>query len=203
MIPIPIGTKHTAAVEGSADKLVICEQCGQEYVYTVEEVAVGQGTDLGFMHDSAAKAVAVNEARDALKAQLHLAWRAVPCPRCGWYQAAMVQLLREGQYRWVGSLGYTCGVLCPLVIAAAFFTTLAGVGRGEAGLIAISSGLWVLGISLGAASPVLARLRSQWLARYTPNDEDVEARKLRGRRQALPREEYDKVMRELRKKHMI
>lgn len=34
LIPIPIGTKHTAIMEGSAPVLVLCEHCGLEYVYT-------------------------------------------------------------------------------------------------------------------------------------------------------------------------
>ncbi len=203
MVPIPIGMKYTAAVAGSEDKIVTCESCGLQYVYTVEEVAVGQGADLGFMHDTAARAVAVYGAADALKTQLQHALRAVPCPSCGWYQAAMVQLLREGQCLWMLHLSATCLIACPLVIAAAIITTLKAKDYGGGWLIAISCGLWVVGLTLGVASRVLIRRRSQRIARYTPNDEDVEARKQRGRRQALPIEEYHKMVRELRKKNII
>jgi hypothetical protein len=203
MIPIPIGTKHTAFAEGSATKTVLCEQCGKEYVYVVEEAAAGEGTNLGFMNGTAAQARAAQDAREALKIQLQLAWRAVPCPCCGWYQSWMVQGMRLGQYQGMVQLAMVCGFVSAVVWLAALIATVTPILGREWWAILTCAGLWLAGLSLGATAILLVRLRSQWQARYTPNDEDVEARKLRGQRQALPREEYDKMMRELRKKHII
>jgi hypothetical protein len=114
MIPIPIGMKHTAILEGSAPILVRCEHCGLEYVYTAERAARGEATALHFMSGSAAQAVACQEASKALLAELTYACDPVPCPSCGCYQALMVHFLRKSHLDWVFQPTFrTCPVHYP------------------------------------------------------------------------------------------
>ena len=52
-----------------------------------------------------------------------------------------------------------------------------------------------------AASLFIAR--SRCIKRYNPNDEDVESRMKKGRRRAMPKDEYLKKLNELRKKRLL
>ena len=62
-VPIPFGTRHTAVVEGSIDRLVVCEQCGIEYVFMVEGTAEATSTALLFSDESAGASGGMPERR--------------------------------------------------------------------------------------------------------------------------------------------
>jgi hypothetical protein len=48
-IPIPIGTRHVAAVQGAVWKFVSCTHCRQRYVYLLELEATGENYDPLFL----------------------------------------------------------------------------------------------------------------------------------------------------------
>jgi hypothetical protein len=197
LIPIPIGTKFTAIVAGSVPKLVRCEQCGVEYVYTLERAAAVEGTSLFGMDEAAAKSRAGQDAERALAFQLHFAFDPVPCPSCGFYQSAMVQRLRAQHLEWMYQLAVGCGLVALLFLFLALIVTVAA---SSTRFVTIAAGvLWSLTGLLLLAVETLILVRRRRVQRYTPNDEDVEVRKQLGRRLALPRSEYEKMVRELYK----
>lgn len=123
-VPIPFGTRHTAVVEGSIDRLVVCEQCGIEYVFMVEGTAEAASTALLFSDESTARAVACQNAEQALVVQLRNAVEPVPCPSCGHYQAAMVTRMKSNHLNWMYQLGIFVWILVPVLLLVALFGTM-------------------------------------------------------------------------------
>lgn len=190
-------------MEGSVSRLVHCEQCGLEYVYTVERAACGVATDLLFGHATAAEARASQEARQALQTELQYATDPVPCPSCGHYQARMVAQLKRYHRQGMVPYGIALSVLSPFLLLGALFVTVIARSEQELGARILIGALWVVTLALAAAGPVLLLLHRRSVRLYDPNNEEVEARKQLGKRLALPKDEYQKIIREMRKKHMI
>jgi hypothetical protein len=89
------------------------------------------------------------------------------------------------------------------LLGAAFCGTL--LGRELEGIEAVIfiAVTWLITLTAVVSGPVLLVLRHRGARRYTPNDEDVEARKKLGRQLAMPREEYQKMVREMRKQGLM
>jgi hypothetical protein len=83
-----------ATAEGAAVKEVECELCGFHYVYRLQRTAEGIATRL-FLTDQDATA---QKAHAKLQRMLEEDCDPVPCPTCGWYQAAMVLHIRRQRY---------------------------------------------------------------------------------------------------------
>jgi hypothetical protein len=203
LIPIPIGTKHTAIMEGSAPRLVRCEQCGIEYVYTAERTVQSETTNLLFANERGAEAVALQNAQQALIDQLRQACDPVPCPACGWYQAPMVQRMRQEHLYWMVQTGVALCALFPVGLAVTLVATLFASGSGSAPASIFVALLWLITLSMVVGGPLLLVMRSKRVQRHNPNNEDVEIRKQLGRRLAVSKDDYEKMIKELRKKHIL
>lgn len=199
LIPIPIGIKYTLTVGGSLPKLVRCEQCGLEYVYTVERAAAVQATSYFGMDDNAVKARAVRDAAYFLNLVLEQASDPVPCPGCGFYQKAMVDRLRQSHLEWMYQLGIGCILVFLLLLFLAIVVTLAVLSEmgGVVGIAALI--LWSMTVVMFAVALTLFLLRRQRVQRYSPNDEDATVRIQHGQRLALPKEQYEQMVRQLGK----
>jgi len=202
LIPIPI-TRHTAILEGSAPILVHCEQCGLEYVYTAERVVQGQSTNLLFMNHREAEARACQEASQALAAHLQNACDPVPCPSCGTYQTAMVQRMRIYYLHGMFQLGVVLCSLSPFALLVTLFASLVASDTGGMAASIIVGLLWLVTLSMLATGIALLIVRARRHRRFDPNDEDLETRRHLGQRLALPKDEYVKMVRELRKNHLL
>jgi hypothetical protein len=137
MIPV-VWREYTCTVSGSACKFVECEQCQQKYVYAMSRSVQGQGSSLYFLDNAGASNRAQDRASAQLQQELTTDCDPVPCPRCGWYQAAMVTKLRR-EYkpwmRWTWMLLLFASAMCALVAWLMYWTPNgpAGITLGIAG----------------------------------------------------------------------
>lgn len=101
---IPYGTKYTVRASGSTMKLVTCENCGCEYLYQVKHQASGSATNVLWLNKQGAIRNAENNANQNLENYLKNAARNYPCPDCGFYQADMIQRMKNAI--WQKGLGF-------------------------------------------------------------------------------------------------
>lgn len=94
MIPI-VFTTLTATSTGRVVRCVTCESCQADYVFTFDATAKGTSTSLYGMGMKSVERKAIREAQAAVDHELKTGVRVVPCPSCGWYQAHMVDELRN------------------------------------------------------------------------------------------------------------
>ena len=95
---------HQVAAKGREFKAVTCENCRGEYVYLLTRHAEGWAAGVMFL-DADAPDRAACQAKAELRRALDRDQDPVPCPPCGWYQQAMVPLVR-GQHRvWMAVVG--------------------------------------------------------------------------------------------------
>jgi hypothetical protein len=190
MIPIAYARSYSAVVQGQLPKLVACEHCGLEYVYLLERSAQGEGTSFLFLDNAGAQHRAHQRAERRLRAKLERDFDPVPCPACGWYQAAMVPRLRKLRHGWMPKTGVA---LLPLAVILGLAAAIAqGVAEREPGHAAFAVAL-LLGagaLAAVAAAPALPLLKWALCRDYDPNAEDVEVRKQRGRERAVPKDDF-------------
>jgi hypothetical protein len=94
-IPIPIGAKHVAAVQGAVWKFVSCAHCQARFAYLLELEATGEDHDLLFLDaEGSAKRAQVKAEQNLLLKSRNVVLP-VPCPTCGFYQEDMAQILKE------------------------------------------------------------------------------------------------------------
>src|SRR5262245_1340926 len=94
-VPIPIGVKRVAVVQGTVWKFVSCEGCQQPYAYQLDLEATGQDIDLLFWDGAGSAERARSQAEQKLQQKSRNCVLPVPCPLCGLYQAEMVERLKE------------------------------------------------------------------------------------------------------------
>lgn len=166
LIPIPVGAKRVAVVQGATWKTVDCAQCQQQYAYLLELEATGTDHDYFFMDPEGSSQRAQTQAEFRFAEQARNVVLPIPCPNCGTYQDDMVRLLKdEGTSNWptIAGLGVAAASLVPLVFGVHYGVTVAGVA---AGLVLVGCGDWIQ-------------------ARYNPNAGDPERRKAIGRKHAV------------------
>lgn len=174
----------TVTVTQSAVKEVRCEHCGCEFVYGMSATERGTGTDVMFLDGQGARERAACTAAGRAKMALRLRCSPVPCPDCGWYQADMVEELKQ---RRLSRL-----VVFVLLPALGLCAILWSAREQVAGWDDRSIGLVLLGI-LCAAVVAVAILARRW----DPNG-DAQARLMpssveTGR--AMRRAEFEEVRR--------
>ena len=113
---IPYGTKYTVRATGSTLKPVICENCGCEYFYQIKHQTDGSATNVLWLNKQGAINNAQNNASQNLEKYLESAVRNYHCPDCGFYQADMVQRMKNTV--WQRAIVF--GVIAFVVVA---FTT--------------------------------------------------------------------------------
>ena len=181
----------STAERGQITKVVRCEGCGRSYAYELKRT--GHGAAQGHSE-------AIRRAWENLQRALTIGVEVIPCPACGWYQSNMIPKARRLHHRWMGYVGscLTLGLILP-----AFFGLVINhfpVDKGDEPyiplpiLVATLVCLFAVGIGMGARWMYLA-------ARYDPNDEDVEARKLYGQSRATLLSEQEAKDLEARLRH--
>lgn len=167
-IPIPIGTRHVASVQGMIWKFVSCAHCEQRYAYLLQLEATGQDYNLLFLDGKASAESAKAKAEQNLLAKSRNVVLPVPCPNCGSYQEAMSRILKD-------ELSINSFQIAGLVIAAFSLVPLAfGIPY-----------IWVLTIVLAAVGLSLLVYGYAVAFRFDPNAGNPEARKVLGRRHAV------------------
>jgi hypothetical protein len=181
---------HRQRVRGSALKEVHCESCDSEYVYHVTRKAKADGTSILFFGMAAARRRAHDEAMKKLQKKLAKAIEAVPCPACGWYQAAMIPMFKRKRLRWVKIIG--------LLSAATFVVLLLWTWATHAIFAGLPFPDWydtllVADVLAGGVgfTLLLGRAISNW--NFDANAFDPEIRIQQARTRALLREEYFEV----------
>src|SRR5262245_14765941 len=166
LIPIPIGTKHVAAVRGAVWKVVSCAHCQRPYAYLLELEASGEDHDLLFLDGKGSAERARAQAEQNLLQKGRNVVLPVPCPNCGCYQDAMLQMLKE-------AVSINALQIAGAVIVVLSFVPLAfGVP-------------WVLAIVLAVTGLALLLWGYVRAFRAAPNAGDPEPRKALGRRHAV------------------
>ncbi len=165
---IPLVRDHTETVAGVAIRPVTCEYCGEQFVYVlsreVSETAVGLMTV-----DQSAREAAKATAEENLDQQLAEGVDPVPCPRCGRYQAAMVEEIRQWKYLWMFLLGLV-GFICPFGV----FVYLIGI---RFQLATLSATAWFVIAVATIVGPLFGSLMwwlRGWRARqFDPNSKNL------------------------------
>lgn len=179
-IPI-LRTDYSATNSGTALKLVRCEACSLSYSYPMTRSAVGRGTSFYGLDDQGASQRALERAREQLQLELAVGCDPVPCPGCGWYQAAMVTEAKRRHLRW---LLWSGAVLASgSVLLAAFVFGQSDILHREWHDIV----WWVAAVF---AVVGVGALIARWICcrRHNPNHADQEARRQVGRQLSLPGE---------------
>jgi len=189
-VPIPYAASHTATAHGRVPKFVRCEQCGQEYVYTLSVTAQGTATNLLFLDDAGADARSRAAAEASLATALRDRCGVVPCPSCGHVQPDMVAKARSLLYGWMRR-----SKLPAFLAFAALFPTATVLSQlaqpgGPAAQRLAARFCWAGAVAALVAPVVLPVTRRLLAGRYNPNAEPLEARKARGCEYAVTKEVY-------------
>lgn len=167
-IPIPIGTRHVAAVQGAVWKFVSCARCRQRYAYLLELEAIGEDHDLLSLDGEGSAERARARAEQNLLQKGRNVVLPVPCPGCGFYQADMARRLTD-------EVPVNAPQIAGVVSAVLSFVPLAfGIPY-----------LWVLTIVLAVAGLALLAWGYVFAFRFDPNAGDPEPRKALGQRYAV------------------
>ncbi|CAG0983260.1 hypothetical protein PLCT2_02036 [Planctomycetaceae bacterium] len=122
MVLIPIGTSHSASIEGARLKEVCCEHCRCEYVYFAHRTGQGLGFAPLFLFQGAAENSAEKAAYERLQKALDKAVDIAPCPQCGRVQDFMVRAKRVAIWQVTAATAFV--FLLPVLLFSAF-----GVGK--------------------------------------------------------------------------
>jgi hypothetical protein len=168
LLPIPIGVKRVATVQGAVWKFVTCAHCQQGYAYLLKLEGVGEAHDLLFLdREGSAKRAEARAKLNLLKKRRN-AVLPVPCPNCGCYQDDMARQLKEE--------------------ATSSGPLIAGLVVGVLALVPLAFNipyLWILTVVLGVAGLSLVAYGDVVASRFNPNAGDPEPRKALGRRHAV------------------
>jgi hypothetical protein len=182
---------YTATAKGAVLKLVVCEHCQTEYVYSLERSALGEGTSLLFIDNEGAAQRASSRAEQELQRKLERGVDLVPCPACGWIQKNMIPRVRRAYRRW---MLYAGGILIFVPLLVAFIGGVANEGRnGEGPHIPwpIFMGTLAAFVFLGVGFLIV---RVVALRRYDPNSLAPETRKRIGQGRAFLREQWEQMV---------
>jgi len=167
-IPIPIGVKRVANVQGAVWKIASCAHCHERYAYLLELEATGADHDLLFLDAEGSAERARAQAEENLRQKSRNVVLPVPCPNCGFYQDDMARKLKEEAS--INSL-QIAGAVIALV-------SLIPLGLSVPYIWILTLVLSVTGLALLAWGYVLA-------FRFDPNAGDPERRKALGRQHAV------------------
>ncbi|MBX3451650.1 MAG: DUF3592 domain-containing protein [Planctomycetaceae bacterium] len=184
---IPLVRDHTETVAGVAIRSVTCEHCCEQFVYVlsreVSETAVGLLTV-----EPNAREAARATARENLDQQLSEGVDPVPCPRCGRYQAAMVEEIRQWKYTWMFLVGLL-GFIAPFGV----FVYLIGIRFQFASL---STTAWTVIAVATIVGPLFGGMMwwlRGWRARqFDPNSDDLRNPWAIAEARAMTREEFER-----------
>lgn len=113
---IPYGEKYTISATGAKWKLVLCKNCGCEYVYMVKTTASGTAENLLWLNKQGAIQKAEERASKNLNKRLDKLKKEYPCPNCGHYQPEMIQRMKVAILQKAVIFGFTASIIAALGI---------------------------------------------------------------------------------------
>jgi hypothetical protein len=184
---------YWATATGRAPKVVLCEQCGMEYVYVLEATGKGQGTSMLFLDNEGAEARSQAAAEAQMLYTLEHDCAVVPCPGCAHVQQHMIPKARATRCLWMKKVAFWGALLAPMFC---FFACGAGAAgqKGDEGAEMMAVPLWVAAALAGASAIVLWPVRFLLCRRYDPNAEPLEARRQKAWEGAMPKEEFMRAL---------
>jgi hypothetical protein len=185
---IPYAREYTAKLAGSVLKLVLCENCGVEYVYRLERTATGSGTSMLFLDNRGARERASHLAEDRLRALLEQEIEAVPCPDCGWFQRSMIPKARSDHAHWMLTAGLVFLIVGFIAFALSFIN---GPPQNPTPPWLHTAFVVAYGVC-GVAGVGLLVGKFLRASRFDPNDMDPEARIKIGQGRARRREDLER-----------
>lgn len=186
---IPYAMTYSATREGIVLREVTCEFCTTEFVYALTRQATGQGTSLLFLNNQGAEQDAAQAAEEELAKKLEGDIDPVPCPKCGLYQAAMVDVVRAKQHGWLVLIA----ILCPLASFIAFcFLGSSFIYNPEWA----STGVRI-GLASGCVGGILAAIGLMWIwnswtQAYDPNSHDHEVLRQSSKQKGMRKDDFDR-----------
>jgi hypothetical protein len=176
-IPVPIGVKRVAAVQGAVWKFVSCMRCQQRYAYLLDLQATGEDHDLLFLDAKGSAERARAQAEQNLLKKSSNVVLPVPCPNCGTYQDDMARKLKEeASINSLQIAGVVIALLSPVSLAF-------GIPY-----------IWVLAVALAIMGLALLVWGYVLAFRFDANAGDPEPRKALGRRHAVWGEQLTELL---------
>ena len=153
MIPVYVGKELTATAAGRKLEAVSCERCGTKYHYELTRLGVGKASAPYYLGQASAERRSASSAERDLDRRLAGEAEMVPCPKCNWVNADLVDRYRRRLYRGapllIGLLigvGFAGSLLLGVGLAESFGYDSRLPGLVTAGWLALflSSPVWVL-----------------------------------------------------------
>jgi hypothetical protein len=180
-------------MQGSALKVVRCENCSTEYVYVLERQGMGAGVSMYMLNNEGAAENATSGARESLTSALENDFDPVPCPACGHYQRYMFPKLAEGKWPGLQVLMFLVLLCGCLTAAIALYCSAAYLLGPDDHQFRNMVRAWSVLLSLCAAGLGLSLIRRSRLRHFDPNLQDQEARFALARSRAVIRAEFEQA----------
>jgi ribosomal protein L37AE/L43A len=114
---IPYGTKYSVRIEVNLWRQIRCESCECEFAYRQKIFVSGEATNFLWLDKQRAIFSAQSQAYDALSRQIkHIsksAHKIYACPKCGIYQAEMVEIMKNRRSERIIGTGILIGFSLP------------------------------------------------------------------------------------------
>jgi hypothetical protein len=190
------GVTYTARVSGTTAVAVRCEQCRNKYHYQLSRTAYGRDSAPYGLGSKTAKRNANKRARRRLEQMLEDDIDPVPCPKCGWYQEAMLGLLQGARLKWMRKTGIiSVFVGWGIAMLAAFLLLVALNNERHQLPLIVPLILGLLAVPFLLAAAVLLLVRRHRNAKFDPNDPETEQERMElGRRLSITKEEAEALM---------
>jgi hypothetical protein len=187
-----VGVRYSARASGRVPRFVTCEQCSHGYGYWLERTGFGGAHSYFGIGMIGGRDRAASRAEANLEQRLRTECDAVPCPSCGWYQEHMIPQARREKFGWLYRGGW-------IVFAGAFFLLiLSGCAIGpllSKPLLLAAARAVQLFLVLALLAPLPGYLLMKFLGeQYRPNDDAAEERQERGKRRAMRKKEYARLV---------
>jgi hypothetical protein len=103
------GSTHVADAQGKALKRVVCERCKCDFGYEMQRTTQVAAFNPYFLAPGTGERVE-QKAQETLRRRLEEESELVACPKCGWFQRAMVKDARRRKHRWLRGLSMWVGI---------------------------------------------------------------------------------------------
>jgi hypothetical protein len=194
-----VGVNYSVTLKGSAPVAVRCENCGQKYYYLLVCTAVGRGQAPYGLGAETAKRNARRAAQRRLDRMLDTEIAAVPCPHCGWYQRAMLPLLRKPRLKGMRTLGVVGLVVGGVIGFIGGAIILGELDRSPITSLLVPCVIALVGLAFLLAGATLLLVRRHRNAHYDPNDPETEQDRLAlGREYCITREQAEAFLEQQR-----